>query len=447
MPMTTWLRPQRLVMNLPILLGLACSEPGSDIPGVDSAGEDDGSSGGAPATSGNVPTDPTMTTTNEPGAADTAPATSSDEPTTGGSTGGSTGYDGVADSHGASATGNDPTAPPSDPGDGGDPGDTGGDTGDGGGDKPGEPPPPPANATDENLLVALVGDQGSGSDTKAVYQLILDEKADMLILLGDFDYGDDPDGWADEMNSVLGDSFPVFAAVGNHDVGEWDGYQAKLQTRLEKIAGAECNGELGVKTSCKYRGLHFLLSGIGTLGSKSDHEDFIEQTLAADDSLWSLCVWHKNMRDMQAGDKPDEVTWKALQLCQNDGSIVVMGHEHSYSRTRTLTDVGNKANDHGATGMPELLEVGPGSTFSVVSGLGGKGIRAYEKALHDGQKWWASIYTSDFHLRNGAEIKDFDADSGVMFVRFHVDGDPNSAHGYFKNIKGQTVDEFDVVRK
>lgn len=311
----------------------------------------------------------------------------------------------------------------------------------------GQGKPVPDNATDENLLVALIGDQGTGSDTKAVYELLLSEKADFVIILGDFDYGDDPDAWASEMESVLGDSFPVFGVIGNHDTDAWSGYQEKLQARLAKIAGASCEGDLGVKSSCTYRGLHFVLSGLGTKGSDGDHEKHIAQVLAADDHLWSLCTFHKNQRDLQAGDKPDDLTWKALQSCQNDGSIIAMGHEHSYARTRTLTDVGNKGAAHGATGMAELLEVGPGRTFSVVSGLGGRSIRDWDSGLHGNEDWWGSVYTKNYWLKNGVEEEDFEAEHGALFLRFFVDGDPNAAHGYFKNIKGDVIDEFDVVHK
>ncbi|MDC0673683.1 metallophosphoesterase [Nannocystis radixulma] len=306
--------------------------------------------------------------------------------------------------------------------------------------------PPAGKPTDPNLLVALVGDQGSGSNTRAVYRLIADEGADMLIVLGDYDYKDDPDAWAAEMEDVLGDSFPVFAVVGNHDVEAWDGYQAKLQERLAKVPGASCDGELGVQSSCHYRGLHFLLSGFGTLAFGAGHEQWLADTLAADDSLWSLCAWHKNQRDLQAGDKGDEVTWQALRNCQDNAAIVVMGHEHSYARTRTLTDLGNAATGHGAVGLPELMEVGNGRTFTACSGLGGASIRDYDPDLHDDDTWWSTIYSGNYHRRDGEEVQEFSVDYGVLFMRFHVGGDPAAAHGYFKNIQGEVLDEFDVLR-
>jgi hypothetical protein len=157
--------------------------------------------------------------------------------------------------------------------------------------------------------------------------------ADLLIVLGDFDYGDDPAQFFKDMEGVLGGTFPVFGVIGNHDVAEWDGYQSGLKARLAKVQGAACTGDLGVDSSCKYRGLHFVLSGVGTIGTKAKHEQYIADALAADDSLWSLCIWHKNMRDLQAGDKSDDVGWPAFKHCQKEGAPIVMGHEHSYART------------------------------------------------------------------------------------------------------------------
>ena len=35
---------------------------------------------------------------------------------------------------------------------------------------------------------------------------------------------------------------------------------------------------------------------------------------------------------------------------------------------------------------------------------------------------------------------------GALFVRFNDGGDPKRAHGWFKNVAGAVVDEFDVLR-
>ena len=81
------------------------------------------------------------------------------------------------------------------------------------------------------IKIAFIGDQGSGSGTKTVLELIRDEKADMVLHQGDFDYQDDPDSWMNQIDDILGSTFPYFASVGNHDVTAWAGYQAKLQSR------------------------------------------------------------------------------------------------------------------------------------------------------------------------------------------------------------------------
>jgi hypothetical protein len=439
---------------LPAILAFACG------PGEGGDGLSAGSPGQGTLPAGSTSVEGTSSSTSssaEPGSTggsgtEAAPNASGDtttagapESTTGaaGSTSGDTSGDTSEDTSGEA---------PADPSNGssgssGSSGDGPGDEGTTGGPGMGDAPPPPTNAPDENLLVALVGDMGAGSAPKAVYQRVLDEGADLLIVLGDFDYGDDPAQFFKDMEGVLGGTFPVFGVIGNHDVAEWDGYQSGLKARLAKVQGAACTGDLGVDSSCKYRGLHFVLSGVGTIGTKAKHEQYIADALAADDSLWSLCIWHKNMRDLQAGDKSDDVGWPAFKHCQKEGAPIVMGHEHSYARTRALTDIGNKGNGHGATGLPELLEVGPGRTFTVVSGLGGKSIRAYEDALHKDDQWWATLYASDYHRQNGVEKPGASGEDGVLFMRFNVDGDAASAHGYFKTVKGEVIDEFDVVKK
>src|SRR5262245_19200613 len=165
-----------------------------------------------------------------------------------------------------------------------------------------------STSTEPNLKVAIIGDQGSGPQAKAVLRLIRSEGADMVLHVGDFDYQDDPALWDATITEILGADFPYFGLVGNHDVDHWggdDGYQAKLRQRLERISGAECTGDLGVKSSCRYRGLFFILSGAGTMGS--GHESYIRQQLEADGSTWRIVAWHKNQMEMQVGGKKSEV--------------------------------------------------------------------------------------------------------------------------------------------
>jgi len=120
-----------------------------------------------------------------------------------------------------------------------------------------------------NFTVAFIGDQGVKPSSRAVLQLSKDEGAAMVLHQGDLDYTNNPAAWEQMINDILGPDFPYFASVGNHDDNNSSGpqgYQAKLQARLDRITGASCTGDLGVKSACTYNGLFFILSGAGPWG-------------------------------------------------------------------------------------------------------------------------------------------------------------------------------------
>ncbi len=315
------------------------------------------------------------------------------------------------------------------------------------GDAPTDGAMPVSGATIPNLKVAFVGDQGANTNTANVLKQIKAEGAQFLVILGDFDYRDDPDLWDSTLTANLGADFPVFAAIGNHDEPEWPNYKKKLEARLAKITGAKCTGEYGVKMSCYYHGLFFILSGVGTMGT--GHDTYIKDQLAMDKSIWRVCAWHKNQTDMQVGDKGNEVGWPAYQACQNGGAMVMTGHEHSYSRTKTLNGLGNATMGHGAFGdfASLVLKTGaPGNTFVTVSGLGGVGIRDYVASKHDDDTWWASWYAINGHLKNGKKLTTASG-YGATFVTYNVDGDPKKARGYMKNIAGVEIDSYEIRRE
>jgi len=295
--------------------------------------------------------------------------------------------------------------------------------------------------TPPGFKVAFIGDQGSRSSATAVLNVILNEGADMVMHQGDFDYGDDPDAWDAKITSVLGPDFPYFASVGNHDDGTsvWPVYQQKLTDRLALIEGAVCtfgSGGIGVKQSCTYNGLFFVLSGVGTL--ESNHATYIQNEMANDNSIWRICSWHKNMNAMQVGGKSDSTGWEVYEECRAAGAIIATGHEHTYERTRTLSSVQNQIVD---PVWPDAnnVRVGEGSTFVFVNGLGGSGMRDQERCLPFAFPYgcngeWASIYTTDQNSKHGA-----------LFCSFNVDGQANKAHCYFKDIAGNIPDQFDVT--
>ncbi len=299
-----------------------------------------------------------------------------------------------------------------------------------------------AASTDANLKVAFIGDDGTVKTSgKAVLNLIKSEGASFVIDGGDLDYQNNPTLWDDTVTSILGAKYPYFVTVGNHDVAQWPGYRQKLQARLNGLAGLECDNmsDIGNKSTCKYRGLYFILSGIGAQGNKTDHENYIKTSITSGSSFtWKLCVWHHNMKATQVGGKSDVVGWTAYEECRKAGFIISNAHEHSYSRTKTLIDIQNQIVDPDCP-LPKSLCVALGKTFLFVSGLGGESIRDQTRCLPSTYPYgckgeWASIYSST----QGAKY-------GALFIIFNYNGNPNKAHGYFKDIAGNVIDEFDIT--
>jgi len=280
--------------------------------------------------------------------------------------------------------------------------------------------------TPPNFKVAFIGDQALTENSKAVLRLIKEEKADMVLHLGDFDYASNPDKWDKQINNVLGPNFPYLGLIGNHEVRAWSRYQEKLQNRLDKIDGASCRGDLGVKSACIYKGLFFILSGVGTMGS--GHTAYIRDQLASNNSTWRICSWHKNQRLMQVDNRPDEVGWGAYEECRKGGAIIATAHSHSYSRTQLMDNFETQS----VASTSNTLRIEKGKTFAFVSGLGGRNFDVQNDELA-ANNWWAAVSTPD----QGANF-------GALFCIFNVNGAENKAHCYFKDIDGRMADEFDV---
>lgn len=283
--------------------------------------------------------------------------------------------------------------------------------------------------TEENLLVAFIGDQGYNSSAVAVLNLIKNENANLVIHMGDFDYLDDANLWDNQINATLGTDFPYLSVVGNHDVAAWEDYAEKITNRINQISAITCTGELGVKSTCTYKGLEIVLSGIGSYGS--DHETYLNSSLSQSTHLWRICAWHKNQRLMQVGGKSDEVGWQAYETCRQYGAIIATGHEHSYARTHLLSNMENQS----IASSNNTLELDLGASFAFVSGLGGKSIRSQDSSIAS-LPYWASVYTSDQS-----------ANYGALFCQFYYDSDPRKAYCYFKDIDGDTIDTFFIQNK
>lgn len=297
--------------------------------------------------------------------------------------------------------------------------------------------------TAPELKVAFFGDHGLSPRSKAVLRMVKAEGAHMVLHLGDFDYADDAEAFDDQINSVLGEAFPYFAVIGNHDVKAWPAYQKKLRARLRRVPGAKCEGDLGTKAACTYKGLFFTLSAVGiwpqgggpadAVAQRPSHAAFIAGALARSDARWKVCVWHKNQHAMQVGHKKDETGWEVYEACRKAGAIIATGHEHSYSRTHLISAF---QDPPAVASTGDTLRLEKGRTFAFVSGLGGQGARG--KYLRPGQTapdaWWAAAYT-----------RDEGATAGALFCTFDPDREKRPAACYFKTVEGDIIDRFTVI--
>jgi hypothetical protein len=288
------------------------------------------------------------------------------------------------------------------------------------------------------VTIAFIGDQGLGLDPQAVLQLILDEGADAVLHSGDFDYANDPAAWEAQIDGILGPDFPYFASVGNHDDLQFyapGGYQERLEARMSRL-GIAWTGDLGVQSALHFQDVFIVLTAPGVFGAGDGfHDLFIRDQLAADDSLWSISSWHKNMAAMQVGEKTDDTGWGVYEESRRGGALVATAHSHTYSRTHLMSSF--QGQEVASVGEPLALAADDpatpedeGRSFAFVSGIGGQSIR---NQLLDGP-WWASIHTADQA-----------ASPGALFGVFHFQGDPRLARFYFKDVTGAVVDEFFVL--
>ncbi|MDF1661216.1 MAG: metallophosphoesterase [Planctomycetota bacterium] len=287
------------------------------------------------------------------------------------------------------------------------------------------------------VTIAFIGDQGYGKNSRAVLELIKAEGADCVLHQGDFDYRDRPVRWEKQINDVLGEKFPYFACIGNHDEEAFfgpNGYQSFIAARLKRL-GMEYQGDPGVRFSLTFKTIFMVFSAPGLLGNDPKLDAvFIRDQFSRSSAPWRVSSWHKNQRDMQAGGKGNGTGWDVYEESRRAGAIIATGHEHSYSRTHLLARceiplVASKANTLELAIDDPKTPKDEGRSFVFVSGLGGQSIRVQKR---DGP-WWACIFT-----------KDQDANHGALFGVFETKGDELMGEFYFKTIDGRIIDRFQV---
>jgi hypothetical protein len=219
---------------------------------------------------------------------------------------------------------------------------------------------------------------------------------------------------------------PYFGVIGNHDLYRWEDYRRRLLKQLRRAdAESACRGDYGVNSVCFYKGILFVLSGVGTRGDR--HAEFIEQAFKQNPGAqWKVCVWHKNNEFYQVGNKADEVGFDVYEACRRHGAMIMTGHEHSYARTMTMTSFEKHTL---LDENPRNITLAPGNGYSVLAGLGGVGMRFWNPKMAK-SPWWAAV---------GAINNDFDF--GAVLCEFRNRGE-RTADCQFRDIRRRVLDEW-----
>jgi predicted phosphodiesterase len=294
-------------------------------------------------------------------------------------------------------------------------------------------------STDANLKVALVGDTADGSNWTAVANLIKNEGAQAVMVAGDMTYDADPSGWWGATEAKFGQTFPVFLARGNHDDSSWSGFLTKAASHLGGATRTAGSHNAAYKTV--FKGLTIVNI------KKGDTATTVNNLFGSDTHIWRVCGWHQNQNKMQVGGKGDEMGWAVYEACRQQGAIIITGHEHTYHRTKTMTNTQTQTIDSTCSSGSSLC-VGPGRTYVSVIGTGGTGLRSQIRCTPTSTTApYPSLNTSDTSCPIWASIYTTGqgANYGAQFITFNVDGNPKKARGYFKTISGTTVDTFTIT--
>jgi len=314
--------------------------------------------------------------------------------------------------------------------------------------------------TPVNLTIAYIGDSGASQDTINVYQMIVDEGAELVVSVGDLDYCDDPTTLIRQLDVTLGD-IPFLPIIGNHELHLWDDYSDALQNRGDRTYNTDylqCDGIIYINWWCIYRGIWFAFSSVGTkcgdgYTDYTWHQDQLQQQLelsheyaAVSDNgfnngngngnnfylneTWINCVWHKNQQALQLTDKGDETGYGVYDLCSKEGALIVTGHSHVYGRTHGLGDMSTQQvtdscdTELNGTCIYDLTE---GQAIVAVVGTGGYETNVDFNEDSSNAPYWAAKYNQN---------------PGALFCVYNYNGFEDLAYCYFKTTSGDIIDDF-----
>lgn len=371
--------------------------------------------------------------------------------TAGGGAGGATGGTGGEPVGGS---GGEPTGGTGEPdaGVGGSGGETGGmgglpvDAGAGGSGGATESP----TCTNE-VTVAMVADIGhpgdnTGSRAEETYALIaaVANFSDRLVLMivGDLGYEEtDPPDFVGLATSYL-PGVPIIVARGNHEnAADWALYSPLLAEHNLKFPWINCTGIHGEDELCEVDGVSIALSNVDDTNDHFRINDLYQRLLTRTPGNWVVCGWHHNLFNFTNGNKFDFVPEAAYEVCRDAGGFIVNAHDHSYTRSCTVTDFFNPLL---TADCANELRVGNGETFVAVNGRGGRNMSA-TGAGREARGWIDSYITTSGSMKNGITGPG-NSDPGALFVTFGGSQPVDEARAVYLDSKLREMDRFTIRR-
>jgi Calcineurin-like phosphoesterase len=280
--------------------------------------------------------------------------------------------------------------------------------------------PTPTATSNGATIVCFLGDSGTGANAVAAHNVCKNAGAQAIVHTGDLDYLDSPSQWETFVNNQVGQNFPYFYVLGNHDTLNASGYQANEETRFNRI-GLTWTGTLTSHCTFDWRGIRFIMTTPG-LGDASA-ATYIHDQAAASTAPWVLSIFHEQQHLMNVGTKGDATGWAVFEESRLQGATVWNGHEHSYGRTHLLSNMTSQV----VADNTSPYTISKGASMTIQTGLGGNSIRAQDTQA--GLPYWGSVYTSNQGANYGASL-----------CTFGATGDPRRADCVFRNINGVDVD-------
>ncbi len=318
----------------------------------------------------------------------------------------------------------------------------------------------------DEIKVALIGDTEAGTNFGTVLKLIAAEKANVVMINGDFGYGASPATWKSRvLASIDPDMLPVIGTLGNHDLGSKTNTYVSIFNSFRNAKNGlttNCTGQSGISEGhditavdevCTFGNVSIIGSGIGQVLTKTYLENRLEAKLkAAPVGNWKLVGYHFTLASMNPGIKGDDASQNFFDIIRQYGAIGAQGHTHVAMASCPIISTfksGSLIQCHPSFKNPEERFVTPGTGIYVDSSLGGKEARARQRCKNptdNGCKHMVDIISSEGYTRvDGTKKTNFNR-FGAMFFVFNVGGDSSKAFAYFKSIDGQIIFKFNLIR-